>query len=145
MEDHISLLNEFNFTNLIQFATQGYSGGIVMLQSTHYLTVDPIEVTAQELHDSFQVSPTIPIWYISLIDASTSYHNRQTLWHNIQQFAHAHTNAWTLCGDFNEVCNTNEKFGGNPINTNRSEALNMCLHNANLIDLGFHQLAFYLE
>nr|XP_016508810.1 PREDICTED: uncharacterized protein LOC107826363 [Nicotiana tabacum]XP_018623454.1 uncharacterized protein LOC108943633 [Nicotiana tomentosiformis] len=54
IEDHTSLLNEFNFTDRIQVFAQGYSSGIVMLWRAHDLIVDPIAITAQELHASVQ-------------------------------------------------------------------------------------------
>lgn len=42
-----------------------------------------------------------------------------------------------MAGDFNEVLRANEKFGGNPVNRRRAEALNECLDNCNMLDLGF--------
>lgn len=50
IEDHFAILNDFNFTDLIQVAAQGYTGGIVMLWRADELIVDPLVVTAQEIH-----------------------------------------------------------------------------------------------
>lgn len=40
-------------------------------------------------------------------------------------------------GDFNEICSSNEKFGGAPINIKRSSNFNKCLNNIKMIDLEF--------
>lgn len=122
---------------MIQLAAEGYSGGMVLLWRANELLVDPITATAQEIHASVQVSQSSPPWLISFIYASTSYHSRKILWDNLQIFSTNHNSPWLLCGDFNEVTTSNEKFGGSPINTNRSATFNKCLHNINMIDLGF--------
>ncbi|OIT25568.1 hypothetical protein A4A49_62809, partial [Nicotiana attenuata] len=56
MQDHTSLLQEFDFTDLIQVAAYGHSSGIVLLWRPHELTVDHVAVTSQEIHASVQVS-----------------------------------------------------------------------------------------
>ncbi|OIT28258.1 hypothetical protein A4A49_62291, partial [Nicotiana attenuata] len=55
MEDHASLLHYFNFTNLVQVAAHGYSGGICVLSRSKELTVDPLAITALEIHATVQV------------------------------------------------------------------------------------------
>lgn len=46
MEDHTSLLDDFNFTYMIQVAAEGYSGGMVLLWRANELLVDPITTSA---------------------------------------------------------------------------------------------------
>ncbi|OIS98976.1 hypothetical protein A4A49_60969, partial [Nicotiana attenuata] len=55
MEDHAPLLHDFNFTDLVQVAAQGYLGGICVLWRVDELTVDPLAITAQEIHATVQV------------------------------------------------------------------------------------------
>nr|XP_033514710.1 uncharacterized protein LOC117279329 [Nicotiana tomentosiformis] len=45
MEYHTPFQESFNFTDFIQVAAQGYSGGMVLLWRAHDLTVNPITVT----------------------------------------------------------------------------------------------------
>lgn len=46
MEDHTSLLQEFNYNDIIQVAARGRSGGIVLLWQANELHVDPVAVTS---------------------------------------------------------------------------------------------------
>lgn len=44
---------------------------------------------------------------------------------------------WLVIGDFNEITNPTEKFGGRPPSRAKMELFLNFLNNANLIDLGF--------
>ena len=44
---------------------------------------------------------------------------------------------WLLLGDFNEVLNSEDKFGGRSINLNRALDFKECLDTCSLLDLGF--------
>lgn len=54
-----------------------------------------------------------------------------------QNFIKYHNQSWLRRGDFNEISNSPEKFGGAPTRINRSFAFNNCINNINMIDLGF--------
>ncbi|OIT18986.1 hypothetical protein A4A49_61797, partial [Nicotiana attenuata] len=56
MEDHSSLLQDFNFTDMVQAAARGYSGGIVIVWRADELIVDPFVITTQEIHTNVQVN-----------------------------------------------------------------------------------------
>ncbi|OIT19693.1 hypothetical protein A4A49_58802, partial [Nicotiana attenuata] len=56
MANHTDLLMEFNYTDLIQVAAQGHSGGIVLLWRACDLVVYPVAVTSQEIHASVDVN-----------------------------------------------------------------------------------------
>lgn len=114
MADHTDLLNEYNYTDLIQVVAQGQSGGIVLLWRANELMVNPIVVTSQELHAYVQVNQSQPR-FISLINASNSYFKWQILWKKLE-IHNSHNRAWLLCEDFNEISSSSEKFGGT--NTN---------------------------
>lgn len=137
MADHTALLQDYNFSDLIQVATQGSTGGIVLLWHSNELTVNPATVTSQEIHAAVQVCPRSNPWLISVVYTSTNYSNRKILWNNLKEFNQHHHFAWLLCGDFNEVSSSAEKFGGNHINIRRSNTFNNCLNSLGMIDLGF--------
>lgn len=46
MVDHTDLLNEFNYTDLIQVAAHGQSAGIVLLWRANEMTVNPVAITS---------------------------------------------------------------------------------------------------
>lgn len=79
MEDHSPLLDAFNYTDLILAPAQGFSGGMAILWRANEILVDPITITAHEIHASVQVSPSSPTWLHTLIYASTSYTTRKML------------------------------------------------------------------
>ena len=47
-----------------------------------------------------------------------------------------------MLGDFNEVLNSENKFGGNQINLNRALEFKACLDNYSFLDLGFARPKF---
>lgn len=111
--------------------------GMIILWKDHEVEhVDPIAVTNQKIHTNVQVCPTFPPWILSLVYASTRFNNRKILWDNLEQIFITHTLPWVLCGDFNEINSTADKFGGNPINNNRANSILTCLQ-INMVDLGF--------
>lgn len=44
---------------------------------------------------------------------------------------------WLVDGDFNEVMKTQDKYGGNPINSKRSNLFWKFINHNNLVDVGF--------
>lgn len=120
IKDHGSLLNEYNFTDLIQATTEGFSGGMAILWCGNQLKVDPINGSLLPMKYMIpsKYLPLTPL-VLSLIYASTKYSCHQSLWLNLEEIATTHNMAWLLCGDFNEVSTGSDKFGGVPVNINR--------------------------
>ncbi|GLU06570.1 hypothetical protein SLE2022_235940 [Rubroshorea leprosula] len=44
---------------------------------------------------------------------------------------------WMIIGDFNDMVDQSEKFGGNEISQTRVRAYLDCMNNCNMVDLGF--------
>lgn len=86
MEDHTFLLEEFNFTNLVQASTKGFSGGMIILWHGTNILIVPIIITTHEITAFIQVSPTSPSWILTLIYTSTKFTIRQDLWNNFYLF-----------------------------------------------------------
>lgn len=115
MADHSELLMEFNYTDLIQVATQGQSEGIVIPWRAHELVINTVAITSQEIHTSVKLNKS-PSWLLSLVYGSNNFTDRRIIWNNLPT-VHEHYNcAWLLCGDFNEVFTSKENFCGAPIN-----------------------------
>lgn len=98
--------------------------------------VEPFVVTDQEIHATVKVSPSSPAWSFSVIYACTCLNNRLRLWHNLKALHDINLIPWLICGDFNEVLNASETFGGNPVNTRITTFLDCLPH------LGMHDLCF---
>ncbi|XP_070035267.1 uncharacterized protein [Nicotiana tomentosiformis] len=133
-----ALMVEFWFTNMLHVDAIGYSEGMIMLWREHEVAhVDPIAATNQEIHANVQVSTSSQPCILSWVYASTSFNNKKIRWDNLEHISVSHAQHWILCGDFNEITSAVDKFGGNPINNNRANALLDCLQNINMVDLRF--------
>ncbi|XP_019239455.1 PREDICTED: uncharacterized protein LOC109219450 [Nicotiana attenuata] len=137
MADHKKLTEELQFDMHVQFPAVGFSGGIVIMWKETSIQVDEIAVNSQGIHAMVKVLPSNPPWLLSAIYASNVLENRLNLWDNLLDISHTHLGSWFVGEDFNEVLKAEEKFGGNPINTHRSNSFWNCINNCHLIDLGF--------
>ena len=59
------------------------------------------------------------------------------VWANLSKIAKLHNQPWLMLGGFNEVLNSEDKFGENQINLNRALEFKACLDNCSFLDLGF--------
>jgi len=59
------------------------------------------------------------------------------LWDNLKILSERHNLAWAVMGDFNDVTNEEEKFGGNGICRRRAFEYTNCMDYYNLFYLGF--------
>lgn len=84
MQDHQSLLDEFNFNNMIQVLARGNWGGIVLLWEDSQLEVDEIMITNQEIHAIIKVYITNFSWLMSCVYASVHVSERLKLWENLK-------------------------------------------------------------
>lgn len=61
---------------------------------------------------------------------------------NLKMLANLHALPWAHMGDFNEVLSEEEKSGGNPICQRRVRAIQDCMNECHMMDLGFSGLKF---
>lgn len=64
------------------------------------------------------------------------------MWNNLSSVAPLHKLPQLMLGDFNELLNSNNKLGGNPLNPRRVQMFKECLDSCGMVDLGFHGLRF---
>ncbi|XP_019255050.1 PREDICTED: uncharacterized protein LOC109233625 [Nicotiana attenuata] len=137
MADHKKLTEELQFDMHIQFPAIGHSRGIVIMWRENSLQIDEVAVNSQGIHAMVKVLPSNPPYFFSAIYASNHLEDRRGLWDSLVNISKAHKVSWFVGGDFNEVLKAEEKFGGNPINTHRSNSFWNCINNCHLIDLWF--------
>lgn len=73
MGSHVELLNEFGFTEMIEFPSDGLAGGIVLLYNHEVVTVQNFVRRNQKIHATIEVLPIRKQWLFSTIYASTVY------------------------------------------------------------------------
>ena len=81
-------------------------------------------------------------WFISVIYASPHLVERRLVWSNPSKIAKLHNHPWLMLGYFNEILSSEDKYGGNQINLNRTLEFKECIDNCNFLDLGFVGLKF---
>lgn len=114
MQNHYDLIELIDFTDLFEISVDGYSCRLVLMWKQEELHMDPVAIRDQEIQVNVQVGTTTNTSLLSLVYASTLLVNRKILWNNLEIVGKNNTLSWLLCGDFNEVTNGSEKFGGRP-------------------------------
>ena len=122
--------------------TIGFTGGIWLLWNSFMVHVEVLSLTEQEIHAPLQVQSLPSSWILSAIYASPKFKNRCILWENLEKVSDHHDLLWILMGDFNEVLEESEKFGGNSLSVRRVREYIECMKHCNLLDLGFSGLKF---
>lgn len=117
-------------------------GGLVVLWNADLINVTEMRISEQEIHCLIQVSPTKPFWLLSAIYASRHYQLRDMLWNSLINLHINNDLSWLIGGDFNEILESRDKFGGLPINNNRADKFANFMHSCNLLDLGFQGSRF---
>ncbi|VVA36392.1 PREDICTED: reverse mRNAase [Prunus dulcis] len=67
-------------------------------------------------------------------------HKRDKLWDYLNFVAECHQLPWLLAGDFNEMLNIDDKFGGAVVN--RLKGFKTWVHNNDMVDMGFSRPRF---
>lgn len=112
MENHEGIREEFHFDNMFEVPAQGRACGIVLLWITSMITVTRLRQFHQELHAMIQVSPNHKFWLFSIIYASTRVFKHRILWDNLVNVCTTYKGPWLVAGDFNDILNQQDKYGG---------------------------------
>ncbi|GLT80975.1 hypothetical protein SLA2020_523840 [Shorea laevis] len=120
--------------------SDGLAGGLWLLWDDSRLSVDVLSTSNQAIHAVIQVSnnPSLPFnWFFSSIYGRPQFEIRNILWQELSAMASVIQGPWMIIGDFNDVVDQSEKFGGNQIFQTRVRAYLDCMNNCNMVDLGF--------
>ncbi|XP_070027616.1 uncharacterized protein [Nicotiana sylvestris] len=96
-----------------------------------------MRLSQQEIHCVVRVSPNKQPWFLSTIYASPYYQLRDILWNNLLNLHNTVSTSWLIGGDFNEILEAKERFGGLPINNRRTDNFANFINTCKLVDLGF--------
>lgn len=125
------------FSNTAIADAVGFAGGIWVMWNDQEIRCDILDVGAQDIHACIQVPPLFSPWIFSAIYARPNFADRRTLWDDLSVFASTHSSPWVIAGDFNEVLDSQDKFGGRAINTSRASLFRNCMNTCGMSDLGF--------
>ena len=130
------LASSFPFDGFLCTNTIGFTGGIWILWKSDAVEVELLCATEQEIHVSVKVRGSNSLWLLSAIYASSRRSERRILWENLKIIADHHNLPWVMLGDFNDILNTEEKWGGNSPSNSRMSEFRNCINACNMIDLG---------
>ncbi|GLT73561.1 hypothetical protein SLA2020_454110 [Shorea laevis] len=120
--------------------SDGLAGGLWLLWDDARLSVDILSTSNQAIHAVIQVSnnPLFPFnWFFSGIYGRPQFEIRNILWQELTAMANVIQGPWMIIGDFNDVVDQSEKFGGNDVSQTRVRAYLDCMNSCNMVDLGF--------
>ncbi|KAG2693813.1 hypothetical protein I3760_08G113300 [Carya illinoinensis] len=63
-------------------------------------------------------------------------------WNSLNTIHNSHSGAWLCIGDFNDLVNQSEKFGGRPVNSSSMGRLKNMMNKHGLVDMGFSSSNF---
>ncbi|XP_075080591.1 uncharacterized protein LOC142166074 [Nicotiana tabacum] len=138
MAYHKHLTVELKFDAQFQSPGVGQSGGILLMWKDELVKLEEVATTPQGVHVMVKVLPSSCKWLFSAIYVSSCVNNRNKLCNLLEDLASAYMSSWIVGrGDFNELLKARDKFGGDNLNTKRSNKLWICLNSCKLVDLGF--------
>ncbi|GLT97187.1 hypothetical protein SLE2022_147640 [Rubroshorea leprosula] len=129
------------FSNAHIVESDGRAGGMWLLWDEDEVAIDVMTSTRQGIHAIVKVR-SHPIlskvyWFLSGVYGRPQFEIRSQLWEELRIVSKHFTGPWLVIGDFNDVVDSTEKFGGNPICQNRVKAYTDCMNDCNLLDLGY--------
>ncbi|KAL5560150.1 hypothetical protein UlMin_036361 [Ulmus minor] len=104
------LARNLGFSNFYGVDRVGFSGGLVLLRKDHIVV--KINSSARFYIDAFISSSDIIPWRFSGIYGDPNPNQRKNTWELIQRLCLVDHGPWICCGDFNEILDVSEKFGG---------------------------------
>ncbi|OMP00911.1 reverse transcriptase [Corchorus capsularis] len=114
----------------------GFSGGLWICWEAQHVSLEILYTSTQVIHAIVRV-PGETEWLLSAVYASPLLTVRKKLWDQMEEFALVVRLPWMMLGDFNDISNSSEKFGGATTSIDRCLRFNTMVTNCGLLDLGF--------
>ncbi|KAL5555276.1 hypothetical protein UlMin_037512 [Ulmus minor] len=129
------LARKLGFSNFYGVDRIGLNGGLVLFWRDH--VVVKINSAARFYIDAFISSSDIIPWRFSGIYGDPNPYKRKNTWELIQCLCLVDHGPWICCGDFNEILDVSEKFGGREKPQCGIDNFRRSIDLCHLIDLGF--------
>ncbi|XP_070038612.1 uncharacterized protein [Nicotiana tomentosiformis] len=134
---YATLLNDFNFTEMIELPAEGQAGGLVILYDHKVVIVNNFTRRCQEIHAMIEVLPFRFSWLLSTVYANTNIYDRETMWHYLENISNSFNRAWLVGGDLNDITMISEKFRDRKVSHSRTSRIWNHINNCRLVDLGY--------
>ncbi|GKV15349.1 hypothetical protein SLEP1_g26146 [Rubroshorea leprosula] len=119
----------------------GFAGGLWLLWDASQISIDILADSDQAIHAVVKVCSQSSLasinWIFSGVYGRPQFELRSKLWQELRTLSPYFKGPWVIAGDFNEVVDQSEKFGGAPINQHRVQAFTSCMNDCQMLDLGF--------
>ena len=132
-----TILENVGFDSCHVVELRGFAGGIILHWNSNIMNFHYIGENSQGVHGVVEACSTNLSYVLSAIYASPSYADRKLLWQDLCNIAGVVKSPWIAIGDFNEIINQGEKFGGQPIKINRANLYASTMNACSLLDLGY--------
>ncbi|XP_074290657.1 uncharacterized protein LOC141617369 [Silene latifolia] len=125
-----------NFNNWCISTNNGHHNGgrIWILWQPQAVKVQFIEYNAQFIHMRVESVETRSIFYMTMVYAFNSIHDRAPLWDHLRRIASQVSGPWAIAGDFNCVLSVGERVGGNTP-SGEMEPFRHCVADCGVIDI----------
>ncbi|XP_030936732.1 uncharacterized protein LOC115961994 [Quercus lobata] len=127
---------KLNFTQGIIVPSDGWSGGLAMLWKEG---ADVSFKSCSNAHIDVVVREGVgmQLWQAMGFYGHPDAGMRFTSWNLLKSLKRQCDMSWVVCGDFNEIVQSDEKFGWLDRDARQMEVFRECLSDCGLIDLGF--------
>lgn len=119
---------------LIHNHNEAIYGRIMIIYDPSSLQLYPITSSRQIIRCHALNTPPTSYFYLSFVYAENSSNARLSLFSDIP-FLRQNTHPWIAFGDFNSPLRLFDRTGGNPVSLNEIKALNMVMHNSDLLEI----------
>lgn len=106
------------FPKMHRIDGNGHSGGIWLFWNPDNIRIEIVHESPQALHAIAQVPFCSQPFLLSCIYASPIRTARLNLWNDMYELGNNLNLPWIMAGDFNEVLDQDEKWGGRPVSSN---------------------------
>ena len=106
----LGLAKKVSFSNFYSVDRVGLSGGLVLFWKDHVMV--KINSAARFYIDALIFSTDFLPWRFSGIYGDPNPTQRKNTWDLMQSLCFVDDSPWICCGDFNEILDKSEKFGG---------------------------------
>lgn len=130
-----SIISSLGYERYAKIDSMGFTGGIWILLNPTNIIVEPVTTTFHEVYLKIQVNSLT--FVLTAIYAPPHFSNSDPLWEKLSYIYDFIPLPWLIMGDFNEISNEREKFGGNQQPKMKMRTFNNFLNKAKLLDLGY--------